>query len=99
MVRDCSAIGIDGWNGHCFACRKAAGKQPVEPGERRLRRAVRARALREREVVGSFPVIAGLGKQADALAVGRGKQEARSGWAARFRETMKARKAEKATKG
>ena len=32
---------------------------------------------------------------ADALGVARGKQEARPGWAARFRETMKAKKAGK----
>jgi bifunctional UDP-N-acetylglucosamine pyrophosphorylase/glucosamine-1-phosphate N-acetyltransferase len=31
--------------------------------------------------------------EADALAVARGKQESRSGWAVRFRETMKAKKA------
>ena len=32
---------------------------------------------------------------ADALALGRGKQEARAGWATRFRETMAAKKAAK----
>ena len=42
-------------------------------------------------IVGAGSVITG-DVEADALALGRGKQEARSGWAKRFREAMTARK-------